>query len=148
MKESTIDKDSFPSIEKLNFKQLKTGEARKATTNKSLFAQNLEAKGKLKSFYALNQVHQPSQLKRDQKIKELEESFLKKSDPKSSEGREKAEVEKKQLITGEGLGNAKDAEQIHLENLERLAQMKPQEILNEREKLIQQLGLYLKIIIF
>ena len=45
----------------------------------------------------------------------------------------------KQIITGDGLGNTKYVEKIHLENLERLSQMNPNEILEEHQKLLQQL---------
>ena len=51
---------------------------------------------------------------------------------------EKTEI-LKQIITGDGLGNKRDVEQIHLENLQRLSQMKPEEILEEQRKLTEQL---------
>lgn len=43
------------------------------------------------------------------------------------------------ILKGDGIGNQKDVEQIHLENLERLSQMKPDEILKEQEKIISQM---------
>lgn len=43
------------------------------------------------------------------------------------------------ILKGDGIGNQKDVEQIHLENLERLSQMKPDEILKEQKKMISQM---------
>ena len=40
---------------------------------------------------------------------------------------------------GDGIGNQKDVEQIHLENLERLSKMKPEDILMEQEKIMSQM---------
>ena len=44
-----------------------------------------------------------------------------------------------QLITGEGVGNRKEAELIHSENVQLLASMTQEEILSEKEKLMCQL---------
>jgi len=48
------------------------------------------------------------------------------------------------LITGEGLGRQKseqEAQAIHKENLEKLRSMSEEEILQEQEKLLAQLGM-------
>jgi hypothetical protein len=105
-------------VEKLNLKELSTnlpGEKRK---NKSLFALNLERQGKLKSFYDLDKQEQPI---------------------KGEQTHMNTKLNGKQLISGVGLGNPKEVEQIHKENLEKLSNMNPEEILSEQQKLIQQL---------
>lgn len=119
---------SIPKIEKLNLKELSKELPIEKRQNKSLFAQNLERQGKLKSHYNLSQVYQPTAFRQNEKIKKIEQHFK----TIQTESR-------KQIITGEGLGNTKDVEQIHLENLELLSKMKPDEILQEKEKLMQQL---------
>ena len=96
---------------------------------KSLFAQYLELQGNLKSFYDLDQVVQPKKLREDMKIKGIEKQTFHLDETKT----------RSQLITGEGLINKKDVEQIHLENLELLSKMKPEEIMAEQKKLMQQL---------
>jgi hypothetical protein len=119
----------FPQVEKLNFKELAAcSNLSKSETHKpskSLFAQNLERQGKLKSFFALDQVH----LDRHEKLKEVMD--------KNKVVKE--ECVNKQIITGEGLGSKKEVEQIHLENLEILSKLKPDELLKEQQKIIQQL---------
>lgn len=100
--------------------------------NKSLFAQNLERQGKLKSHFSLNKVYQPDSLRQNEQIKLIEQQLSNKPSPTG-------QTEHHQLITGEGLGNKKDVEQIHLENLEILSKMKPDEILAEQQKLMQQI---------
>jgi hypothetical protein len=102
--------------------------------NKSLFAQNLELKGKLKSHYPLDQVYIPNKiLENDAKIKLIEKNIH------VNNAKEPSSLPRKQLITGDGLGNSKDVQQIHLENLEILSKMSPEEILAEQKKLFQQM---------
>ncbi|RNA07214.1 RNA polymerase II-associated 1 [Brachionus plicatilis] len=116
--------NQLPKIEKLNLKELNQhGSGNK----KSLFAQNLERQGRLKSFFDLNQVVQPSSLREDEKIKLVEKQITQEKTVRT------------QIISGQGLTSKKDAEQIHLENLELLSKMKPEEILAEKNKLMQQL---------
>jgi hypothetical protein len=128
----------MPSVEKLNLKDLNKSapNATDQRKNKSLFALNLERQGKLKSHFALSQVFQVESLKQDEQIKQIENHL-------ASSGEKKAAAERtktgKQIITGEGLGNRKDVEQIHFENLEFLSRMKPEEIVAEQQKLLQQL---------
>jgi hypothetical protein len=128
----------MPGVEKLDIKDLNKSEPSKK--NKSLFAQNLERQGKLKSHFALNQVFQVESLKRNEQIKNVE-SHIASSQQKQPVNADQTnnEVPKKQIITGEGLGNRTDVEQIHFENLEFLSRMKPDEILAEQQKLLQQL---------
>lgn len=138
IKERSVDKQWFGrvdcefgrtsepvKVDKINVNELRSqlsGEARK---NKSLFAQNLELKGKLKSHFPLDKVYQPTKaLESNEQLKSVEKSIS---------------AVRKQLITGEGLGNTKDVEQIHLENIELLAQMTPEQIVAEQAKLVQQL---------
>lgn len=119
-------------VEKINLNELKSQLSQDKRKNKSLFAQNLEAKGKLKAYYQLNQVYQPNKLlENDDKLKSIEK-HLPTIVTESGSSR-------KQLITGEGVGNVKDAEQIHVENLELLAKMSPEEIIAEQKKLVEQL---------
>jgi hypothetical protein len=66
-----IDSD-VPKIEKINLTQLSTASG---TKKKSLFAQNLENKGKLKSFYPLEKVSQPASLTQNEKIKSIEKNI-------------------------------------------------------------------------
>jgi hypothetical protein len=118
-------------VEKINLNELKSQLSQDKRKNKSLFAQNLEAKGKLKAYYQLNQVYQPNRvLESDDKIKSIEKHLPTIVTETGS---------RKQLITGEGVGNVKDAEQIHVENLELLAKMTPDEIIAEQKKLVEQL---------
>jgi len=113
----------FPLVERLNLKELNSfSDPTKSEKkpNKSLFAQNLERQGKLKSFLPLNQVH----LEKQEKLKE----FMNKNNVV------KEECVNKQIISGEGLGSKKEVEQIHLENLEILSKLKPDEVLKEQQK--------------
>ena len=129
--EENFKKFEPPKIEKLDFKTLvKVQDGKK----KSLFAQNLERQGKLKDFYDLKNIHQVNHLAQVEQIQQIEKKVTKSAAPDSTNS-----PLSKQLITGEGVGNRTDVQQIHLENLERLAQMKPDEILNEQQKIIQQL---------
>ncbi len=129
----------MPCIEKIDFKGLNPQKSQ--TKKKSLFAQNLERKGQLKSFYNLDNIHHVSSLAKNEQIKSLEKNITKSKEdaykelPQNSGAYEK----RKQIITGEGISSHKDAQQIHLENLERLAHLKPSEIVEEQKKLIQQL---------
>lgn len=111
-------------VEKIDLKELKANLSSESRKNKSLFAQNLEMKGKLKSHFPLDRVHQPF-VSKDERLKWMEENVL--------------SSVKKQIITGDGLGNTRDIEQIHIENLEVLSRMTSDEILAEQKKLIQQL---------
>ena len=97
-------------VEKINIKELSANVSGEKK-NKSLFAQNLEKKGKLKSYFALNQ----------QDVTKLNLN------------------QTNSLISCEGLGNVKEKEQIHRENMEKLSQMSPDEILQEQQKLIEHL---------
>ena len=114
------------NVDKINLTELNSklsGENRK---NKSLFAQNLELKGKLKSHYPLDHVQQGNKrLERDERVEEVEKSL--------------SSVIRRPIITGEGLGNKRDVEQIHTENLNLLARMSHEEILAEQKKLLDQL---------
>ena len=83
---------------------------------KSLFAQKLEKEGKLKNYHALN-------LKSDSK-QEVANAVFKKSS----------------IITGEGLSGPQDAEKIHQENVERLSKMTENDIITERQKLLDTLN--------
>ncbi len=60
-------------VEKLDLSQFNTSGPKK----KSLFAQNLEKKGMLKSFYPLDKITQPNLLSQNEKIKTIEKSLLK-----------------------------------------------------------------------
>jgi hypothetical protein len=122
--ESKVAAD-VPQVEKLSESLLKSERATNERRNKSLFAQSLEMKGKLKSFYPLNSITQPldSKLNNNENLAELEKNIH----------------INKQMITGEGLGNKSDVKRIHLENLQRLASMKPDEILEEQTRLLNQL---------
>lgn len=106
---------------------------------KSLFAQNLERQGKLKSFYNLENIHQTNNLATSEQIKEIEKNLLKsKSDKENDLIQNSGAYEKrKQIITGEGIGNQNDVQSIHRENLERLSKMSQDEIKSEQEKIIQ-----------
>ncbi len=112
------NKHQLQEVEKINLKELSANLPAEKRKNKSLFAQNLEKQGKLKSYFALNQ----------------QESLSDKSNVNKLNFNQASSV-----ISGEGLGNVKEREQIHKENLEKLSQMKPEEILLEQQKLIQQL---------
>ena len=108
------------NVEKINLKELSAhlpGEKRK---NKSLFALNLERQGKLKSYYALNGPETPQD-----KGETTQQTPFSLTTPG--------------IISGEGIGNVKEVEQIHKENVERLSKMNPEEILSEQQKLVQQL---------
>ena len=64
----------IPKIEKINLALFNlTANSKK----KSLFAQNLESKGKLKSFYSLDKVSQLNALNQNEKIKSIEKNLLK-----------------------------------------------------------------------
>ena len=111
------NKPQIQEIEKLNLKELSNNLPNDKRKNKSLFAQNLERKGKLKSFLNLNQ---------------NELSNTKNASPKLN-------LKPSSIISCEGLGNPKEKEQIHKENMEKLASMASDEILREQQKLVQQL---------
>ena len=121
-------------IEKIDFKSLNNDKKK----TKSLFAQNLEKQGRLKSHFELSNIQDTKLKEKDEQIKLAEAQTVPKLKDNS-----KMEVNnqpmKKQIITGDGLGNSKDVKQIHVENLEIISKMKPEEILNEQQKLIQQL---------
>lgn len=136
--EPFVQANEIGRVEKLNLNEISNQLPAERRKNKSLFAQNLELKGRLKAHFRLDQVQQPKMLQQDEKIVELERRSLggeqaKKFDLKL------ADQPRKQLITGQGLGNVKDVEQIHLENLQVLSKMKPDEILEEQKKLMTQL---------
>lgn len=114
-----VVKSGMPEVEKLNIKELK----KNSTRNKSLFAQNLERQGKLKSHYELSKIQQVESLKQNDEIKKVEQHLK----------------VNKQTITGQGLNSDKEAEKIHLENLQVLSRMTDQEILAEQQKLLNQL---------
>ena len=66
---------NIPKIEKIDYKELSKQSTQKT---KSLFAQNLERQGKLKSHFQLANIHQPTNLVENEKIKlEKENSFSK-----------------------------------------------------------------------
>ncbi|CAF0788208.1 unnamed protein product [Brachionus calyciflorus] len=132
--ESKNKPNQIPKIEKINFNELNEILPPEKRKNKSLFAQNLERQGKLKAHFDLNKIVQPTKLLENEQIKLVEKQILGKKINTSEQG----EI-KRQIITGDGLSNKKDAEQIHLENLELLSRMKPEEILMEQNKLLQQL---------
>lgn len=114
-------------MDKINLSELKTGLSGEARKNKSLFAQNLELKGKLKSHYPLDRVHQvgkPTDETDVERIRSVEKSLSSVRRP---------------MISGEGLGNTRDVAQIHAENLALLARMTPEEIMAEQRKLVEQL---------
>ena len=104
-------------VEKINIKELSNSFPDGKRKNKSLFAQNLERQGKLKTFLPLNHQEAPNE---------------KRADPKLN-------LKPSSIISCEGIGNAKEKEQIHKENLEKLAKMNSEDILKEQQKLIQQL---------
>ena len=106
-------------VEKINIKELNANYPAEKKKNKSLFAQNLEKQGKLKSYFSLD--------KREDSLSAAANVAKLNLNQTAS------------LISCEGLGNVKEKEQIHRENLEKLSQMKPDEILQEQQKLIQQL---------
>ena len=87
---------------------------------KSLFAQSLEKKGKLKAFHELNTQNQNQNSK--VAYRGATEEF-----PKSK------------ILTGEGLTGASDVERIHEENVEKLSKMSKEEILKEQERLLEML---------
>ena len=126
----------MPKIEKLNLKELKNASGADHKS-KSLFAQNLERQGQLKSHFALNRVYQVNTLKNNEQLKQVEQRLATEKAAQTAINVENSRP--RQIITGEGLGNRKDVEQIHLENLEFLSRMQPEEILAEQQKLIQQL---------
>jgi hypothetical protein len=115
----TTTPNTLPPIEKIDILKLKN---ENKTKKISLFAQNLKSKGKLVTFTPLNDPKQSDQLK-------VIEEKTKTITTTSSQCHQ----------IGESLGNSNDCQQIHLENLKRLADMNEREILNEKEKLIKQL---------
>ncbi len=136
---SQLPVSNLPSIEKIDFKGLnqQTGQLKK----KSLFAQNLEKKGQLNSFYNLENIYQINHLSKNEQINLLEKNIAK-SKQNSKNGQEispEVNMKRNKIVTGEGISSQKDAEQIHLENLERLSHLKPNEILEEQKKLMNQL---------
>ena len=74
----------------------------KPLKKKSLFAQNLERQGKLKTFYNLNNIHQTSNLAQNEQIRTVEKST---TEPKANvkqllENSSGLLEKRKQIITG------------------------------------------------
>ena len=74
MNSRTQTDSDIPKIEKINLTMLNSTAGSK---KKSLFAQNLESKGKLKSFYPLDKVTQLNSLLQNEKIKSIEKYIFK-----------------------------------------------------------------------
>ncbi len=68
MNSHTQTDSEIPKIEKINLALLNSTTGPK---KKSLFAQNLESKGKLKSFYSLDKVIQLNDSNQNEKIKSI-----------------------------------------------------------------------------
>lgn len=99
-----LPKPAAHKIEKIDFKQLKSeqiSDASKPAKKKSLFAQNLERQGKLKSFYNLENVHQTSNLVNSESIKNIEKITVKpKEEALDKKGLSALYEKRKQIITG------------------------------------------------
>ena len=74
----------------------------------------MEKEGKLKKFHELNIINNKSEY-------------------------EARQFEKSKIITGDGLTGPQDAERIHQENIEKLSKMSKEEIISERQKLLDSL---------
>lgn len=99
-----LPKPTAHKIEKIDFKQLKseqTSDTLKSAKKKSLFAQNLERQGKLKSFYNLENVHQTSNLVNSEPIRNIEKNTVKsREEPLDKKGLSALYENRKQIITG------------------------------------------------